>query len=103
MNIEKKQQVQQRYQEKKLRTPNSRIFTLQKGNQILPKYHYSEEGEIINPEFNNRTFAKKAYKAYLKGQQNFRYKDNLYVVPALSNLEMMNYLDSINKETKEEE
>ena len=68
---------------------------------LIPKYHYNEEGEKINSEFNNRMYAKKAFKAYLKGKQHFMYKNAIYTVPTINKQNLNNYLDSVSVEELE--
>lgn len=103
MNKERKQKVQEKLMRKREQPSNARVFTLSTLTHMIPKYHYTEEGVPVNPDFNNRSFAKKAYKAYLKGQQNFYYRNNLYVVPAVSEAEMNEYLATKFSEVLNEE
>jgi len=77
------------------------IFALSTITHDLPKFHYDEDGKCINPDFNNRLYVKKAYKAYLKGQKYFKYKDDIYTVPRISKQALDKYLDSVTLEELE--
>lgn len=87
---------------KKNNNKPSTIFALSTLTHLIPKYHYDKEGNYINPDFNNRTYAKKAYKAYLKGQSSFIYKNNVYTVPRINKQVLEEYLDSIDIEQLKE-
>lgn len=78
-----------------------KVFALSTMTHMIPKYHYDKDGNCINPDFNNRMYAKKAYKAYLKGQDHFKYKDNIYTVPKISKQALEEYLDSMTVEQLE--
>ena len=77
------------------------VFALSTLTHEIPKYHYDNEGNLINPDFNNRMYAKKAYKAYLKGQTHFIYKNNVYTVPKISKQALEDYLNSVSVEDLE--
>lgn len=77
------------------------IFALSTITHDLPKFHYDEDGKYINADFNNRMYVKKAYKAYLKGQKYFKYKDAIYTVPRISKQALDKYLDSVTLEELE--
>jgi len=77
------------------------VFALSTLTHLIPKYHYDKDGSCINPDFNNRMYAKKAYKAYLKGQDHFKYKDNIYTVPKISKQALEDYLNSVTLEELE--
>lgn len=72
------------------------IFALSTLTHKIPKYHYNDEGNLINPDFNNRMYVKKAFKAYLKGQTHFLYKNNVYTVPKISKQALEDYLNSVS-------
>jgi hypothetical protein len=74
------------------------VYALSTMTHLIPKYHYKEDGSRVNEEFNNRSYAKKAYKAYLKGLDFFRYKGDLYTVPKINKQKMQEYLDSVSVE-----
>lgn len=74
------------------------IFALSTMTHMIPKYHYDENGECINPDFNNRMYAKKAHKAYMQGKDHFIYKDNVYTVPKINKQALDSYLESIELE-----
>lgn len=74
----------------------------------VSKFGYNENGEPINSDFNNRTYLKKAYKAYLKGKIFFNYKGNTYPVPRMnkSDIEKLlseDLLETIDNQINEEE
>lgn len=77
------------------------VFALSTMTHLIPKYHYDKEGNCINPDFNNRMYAKKAYRAYLKGQPYFMYKDNLYTVPKINKQALEEYLNTVDVEDLE--
>jgi len=77
------------------------VFALSTLTHEIPKFHYDENGERINAEFNNRMYAKKAYKAYLKGQRFFVYKSNVYTVPRIDKQALDEYLNSVSVEELE--
>ena len=60
----------------------------------IPKYMTNKEGKVITG-LNKRTMAKKALKAYIKGDPFYSYKGSLLVVPRVS--------PDIKTNTKEEE
>jgi hypothetical protein len=86
---------------KERNSKSSTVFALSTLTHLIPKYHYDKDGNCINPDFNNRTYVKKAYKAYLKGQIYFRYKDNIYTVPKISKQALEDYLNSVSLEDLE--
>lgn len=69
---------------KKVSNENPMVFAQTTETWKVSKFSYNEEGEIINPDFNNRTYLKKAHKAYLKGKMFFSYKGNAYPVPRMT-------------------
>jgi hypothetical protein len=77
------------------------VFALSTMTHLIPKYHKDENGDYIDPSFNNRMYAKKAYKAYLKGKSSFIYKDNIYMVPKISKQALEDYLESVSLEELE--
>jgi hypothetical protein len=86
---------------KKKNSKSPTVFALSTMTHLIPKYHYDKDGNCINAEFNNRMYAKKAYKAYLQGKDHFKYKDNIYTVPRISKQALEEYLDSVTVEELE--
>lgn len=60
------------------------VFALTTDTMSIKKFPVDDNGKVINPRFNAKTFTKKAYKSYLKGKTYFTYKGESYVVPKLS-------------------
>lgn len=84
-------------QEKKVKNnEDPTVFALTTETWRIKKHPTNEEGEIINPDFNARTYAKKAHKAFLKGQNFFTYKGVVYPVPKMKRNALNEYLDSID-------
>lgn len=71
---------------KKVKNRNSpvMVFALTTDTMSIKKFPVDDNGKVINPRFNAKTFIKKAYKSYLKGKTYFTYKGESYVVPKLS-------------------
>ena len=63
---------------------SSTIFALSTDTKGVEKYSKDADGNIIDSNFNNKTFIKKAYKSYLKGKDMFMYKGQSYVVPKIN-------------------
>lgn len=81
----------------KTQNKDSLVFALSTNTLNIQKFPKDDDGNIINPRFNAKTFTKKAYKSYLKGLSFFKYKGETYPVPkakkevlekALNNLEI---------------
>lgn len=85
----------------KKRNESPTVFALSTLTHTIPKYHYDNEGNCINPDFNNRMYVKKAYNAYLKGKSYFKYKDNIYTVPKINKQTLEDYLSSVSMEELE--
>lgn len=85
---------------KKVSNENPMIFAQTTETWKVSKFSYNEEGECINPDFNNKTYLKKAYKSYLKGKLFFTYKGNSYPVPRMKRKELEDIINGI--ETNEE-
>lgn len=77
------------------------IFALSTMTHLIPKYHFDKDGNHINPEFNNRMYAKKAHNAYMKGKKSFIYKDHVYTVPTINKQALEDYLNSVSLEELE--
>jgi len=77
---------------KKEISKNPSVFAQTTETWKVSKFSYNENGEIINPDFNNRSYLKKAYKSYLKGKVFFTYKGNIYPVPRMTKQEIQNLL-----------
>lgn len=86
---------------KKEKNRNPTIFALSTMTHLIPKYHYKEDGTKVNENFNNRSYAKKAFKAYLKGKDHFMYNGVLYTVPKIKKKHLEEYLDSIEIENED--
>lgn len=71
------------------------VFALTTETWRIKKHPTNEEGEVLNPDFNARTYAKKAHKAFLKGQNFFTYKGVTYHVPKMKRSNLDNYLENI--------
>ena len=61
---------------KKVKNRNSpvMVFALTTDTTSIKKFPVDDNGKVINPRFNAKTFTKKAYKSYLKGKTYFTYK-----------------------------
>jgi hypothetical protein len=77
------------------------VYALSTMTHLIPKFHLDADGNAINPDFNNRMYAKKAYKAYLKGKDHFIYKGNIYTVPKINKQALDDYLESVTVEELE--
>lgn len=71
------------------------IFAANPNTLGMEIYNKDESGNIIDSDFNNKTFIKKAYKSYLKGKTHFNYKGINFAVPLVD-------MESINLLTEEE-
>jgi len=77
---------------------NQMVFALSTDTLAIKKYPTNKEGEIINIHFNARTYTKKAYAAYLKGKDYFKYKDQVYIVPKMPRQQYNELLENITLE-----
>jgi hypothetical protein len=82
---------------KKLVNDNPTIFAQTTETWKVAKFAYDEEGNIINPDFNNKTYLKKAYKSYLQGKDFFRYKENIYPVPKMKRKQLEDIINNLNE------
>lgn len=83
---------------KKVINDNPTIFAQTTETWKISKFSYDDEGNIINSEFNNRMYLKKAYKAYLKGKDFFKYKDQIYSVPKMKRKALENIINNTTEE-----
>ncbi len=83
---------------KKERNKDPMIFALSTDTLAIQKFSKNEDGEIINPDFNNKTYLKKAWKAHLKGNIYFKYKGQLYPVPMMQKSKLEKFINSYNEE-----
>lgn len=83
---------------KKVINENPTIFAQTTETWKVSKYSYDEDGNIINPDFNNRSYLKKAYKSYLQGKNFFKYKGDIYTVPKMKKQQLENIINGINEE-----
>lgn len=74
---------------------NPTVFALTTDTLSINKYPTDDDGNIINPRFNAKTFTKKAYKSYLKGLSFFRYKGSVYPVPKMKKDKLEESLNKI--------
>jgi ribosomal protein S5 len=63
-----------------------RSFIGTKNTSKISKFDLDAEGNEVT-QFNKRTMAKKALKAFLKGETYYKYKGEQYVIPAMVNIE----------------
>lgn len=78
---------------KKNKQEDPLVFALTTQTHLLKKIPEDNNGNIINSEFNAKTYTKKAYKAYLQGKSFFNYKGVTYVVPKMQKSKLDNYLE----------
>jgi hypothetical protein len=78
---------------KKDKQEDPMVFALTTETHLINKFPKDDEGNIINTEFNARTYTKKAHKAFLKGQNFFKYKGVTYVVPKMQKSKLESYLE----------
>ncbi len=83
-------------QETETRKNDPVVFALSTQTWLIKKHPVDEESNIIDPNFNARTYTKKAYKAFLQGKSYFTYKGTTYVVPKMQRSTLDKHLDSIN-------
>lgn len=71
--------------EKKLRKSQNKRppYGLPLNSYTIPKFSENDEFKFIN----NRTFANKALKRYLKGEYDFFYKNQYFIIPVKYNNE----------------
>lgn len=77
---------------------NQMQFALSTDTLAIKKYPTNKEGEVINKDFNAKTYTKKAYAAYLKGKDYFTYKGQVYIVPKMPKKQYNELLDNISLE-----
>lgn len=77
---------------------NQMKFALSTDTLAIKKYPTNKEGEIINKDFNAKTYTKKAYSAYLKGKDYFIYKGQVYIVPKMPRKQYNELLDNMSIE-----
>ena len=84
---------------KKIRDPSKRlVFGLSTDTLSIKKFPVDDDGEIINSNFNAKTYIKKAYKAYKKGSTYFSYKGQRYLVPKLAEDKLEDMLDKFSNQ-----
>ena len=82
---------------------NPKVFALSTLTHTLEKTPRDDDGNIINPDFNAKMYVKKAYAAYNKGLDYFKYKGEVYVVPRFTKANKAEALDMVEKYMLQEE
>lgn len=87
---------------KKVINKDPTVFALSTDTLAIKKIPRDSEGNTINPDFNSKTYIKKAYKAYLKGLYFFKYKGYSYPVPRIKKSKLEEILNEEIKEVSNE-
>ena len=74
--------------ETSLKEEKVKKFVGQKDYSTIQKYELNEEGNRVT-NLNQRTMARKALAAFLKGNDTYRYKGSIYVVPTIVDIEQL--------------